>query len=373
MTRVAHLVTRADRRGAEIFATVLADRLAAVGAPGEVRALLPAPGRDALPVRVFATSGRVTPRLFWQVRRWARDYDVVIAHGSRTLPVSVLALLGCRVPLVYVNIGDPDFWAGSWHRRFRTSLLYRRVAAVAAISPRSAAVLERRFRVPRSRLRVIPNGRDHHLFLPTERQQRTTLRRGLGVPAEARVVAYVGALSPEKRVDRLIAAVAQTKNWLIVAGAGSLRAELEQQARQVMGERVIFLGQVGDPRTVYSVADVVALTSESEGLPGVLIEAGLCALPVVATRVGMVEDVVVHAETGILVNVAASTSDLSRALDEAIDQAAFLGASGRARNVEMFGLDTVIEAWTSLLSDVCISAGRQRRPASKWPRSIWYR
>ena len=80
-----------------------------------------------------------------------------------------------------------------------------------------------------------------------------------------------------------------------------LRSELERKGRERLGERVRFLGWVGDLEGLYASLDVVVLTSLNEGTPVALIEAGAAARPVVATRVGGVPDVVSDGVTGALV------------------------------------------------------------------------
>jgi glycosyltransferase involved in cell wall biosynthesis len=86
----------------------------------------------------------------------------------------------------------------------------------------------------------------------------------------------------------------------VVAGDGPLRADLEARGLRLLGDRVRFLGWIGDLPSLYAALDVVVLTSRNEGTPIALIEAGAAGKPVVATRVGGVADVVVDGSTGFL-------------------------------------------------------------------------
>jgi glycosyltransferase involved in cell wall biosynthesis len=287
------------------------------------------------------------------MRSWASCHDIVVAHGSKTLPVSVLSTLAAPAPIIYVNIGDPLAWAGTRMRMLRTRLLYRRVEAVAAISPKSAAVLSSRFGVPAEKLRVIPNGRDEDFFHPPNQQQRLDARAALGFSANELVVAFVGALAQEKRVDHLVRAVATMAptTRLLIAGDGPLRGDLETLALRI-GCRAHFLGQVSDVRKVYHASDVLALPSRTEGLPGVLIEAGLSGLPVVATRVGMVDDIVEAGSTGELVPCDVSLGALTSALSQAAAARSTYGQTARIRCESRFGLTSVAEAWLELLETV---------------------
>ncbi|MGY1739531.1 MULTISPECIES: glycosyltransferase family 4 protein [unclassified Blastococcus] len=348
-----HLVTSTQRRGAEAFAVTLHERLVARGHRGHVAALVrgdhppeldvPALGRRPLGVAPLA-----------RVRRAARGVDVVVAHGSRTLPASVLALAGTRVPVVYVNIGDPLFWANTPSRRARVRLMLARVRAVAALSEASRTVLVERFGLAPEAVRVIPNGRRAADFPPADDARRRAARAELGLHPDRDVVLFLGALSPEKRPDVAIDAVARLDGGtgLLVCGDGPLREEAERQAATALGDRAAFLGTRSDVSRVLAAADVLVVPSDSEGLPGVLIEAGMAGLPVVASDVGFVREVVLDGVSGFLVPpgdpaATAAAVECARARREA------LGAAGRRYCLDRFEMEKVVDAWESLLSDVC--------------------
>src|SRR5438270_5385375 len=122
--KVLQLITDRDRRGAQVFALNLAVGLRALGSTVETVALGPGAHGDLLPVRVLGTR-RFGFRTLNELRRTARHYDVVVAHGSSTLPASALALIGANVPIVYRQISDPTFWASSWLRRLRVAAFLR--------------------------------------------------------------------------------------------------------------------------------------------------------------------------------------------------------------------------------------------------------
>lgn len=131
-----------------------------------------------------------------------------------------------------------------------------------------------------------------------------TARRSLGIPGDGPVVAYVGRLTRIKRPDRLVGVARQVRRLLpetrfIVCGGGDAVAEIEAAAKTFDGMFTL-LGWRADVETVYAAADLVVLTSDNEGMPVSLIEAGMAGLPCVATRVGSVEEVVRHGETGLL-------------------------------------------------------------------------
>lgn len=348
--RVLQVVSSTDRRGAEVFAL---DLEAALGRRGlDVRTVALAPGSvGGLPVE---TLGR--RRLAWstlrRLRAAGRDAAIVVAHGSTTLPACALALAGTGVPFIYRNIGDPLHWADTASRRARVRALLARAAAVVAVAPPAAAVLEARFGLPPERVTVIPTGAAAARFPVVDGDARRRARETFGLPARASVAVSVGALSAEKDVGLAIDAVAATADGhLLVAGDGSERAPLEKRARDQAPGRVHFTGVLHDPTVAYAAADVVLLTSRTEGLPAVLIEAGLQGLPAVATDVGYVREVIVDGQTGFVVppgNRDAVVDAIGRARAEGTR----LGAAARRHCVSRFELGEVAARWDALLASM---------------------
>ena len=159
-----------------------------------------------------------------------------------------------------------------------------------------------RYRVPRERITVIPTGVPADRFPPVDAARRAAARAAFGLDDERPIVLYLGWLSPEKGPQVAIDALRKVPDaTLVVAGDGPQRAELERQAADVTPDRVRFLGAVDDVSAVMSACDVFVLPASIEGLPAVLIEAGLTGLPVVATDIGAVREVILHEETGIVV------------------------------------------------------------------------
>jgi glycosyltransferase involved in cell wall biosynthesis len=117
---------------------------------------------------------------------------------------------------------------------------------------------------------------------------------------------------------------------------------------------VQFLGTVADIVAVLHATDVIALTSRTEGLPGSLIEAGLCGVPAVATDVGGVRDIVVDRVTGRVVPVG-DVDEIVRALSFVFERRAELGSAARDHCVRHFGVDVALDAWEALLR----TAGRR--------------
>jgi glycosyltransferase involved in cell wall biosynthesis len=137
------------------------------------------------------------------------------------------------------------------------------------------------------------------------------LRSKLGIAPDESMLLAVGRLSKEKAHLDLLAAFARLRETnrelkckLVIVGDGSERGTLEAAARsRSIKEEVIFTGQVTDVQTFYAAAGVFALPSHSEGSPYVLLEAMVANLPIVATSVGGVPEIVKNNESALLVPV----------------------------------------------------------------------
>jgi len=350
--RVLMLITRNQRRGAECSAQMLAHEFLARGVDVVLYSLAGLRSEPELDIDSLGRSPLGLATLA-RVRRLMRNADVVVACGSKTLPAVAIAGLRLRCPIIYQNIGDPLFWANTRFRRVRVRASLRRITAVAALADQSASVLESRFAVPAHRITVIRNARSSTEFRQPRSEEANRARRALGLGEAQKVVVAVGALSPEKHIDDAIRAVARMKApvHLVVVGEGPLRRELVDLAEQAAPGRVSFLGPRTDMRSVYWAADALVLTSVSEGVPGVLIEAGLCGLPVVSTDVGLVREVVVDGRTGRLVRVG-DRDGLSDALEDVISNRTELGRNAREHCRERFDLDRVTDQWLRLLRSV---------------------
>lgn len=308
-------------------------------------------------MRALASS-RYSPSGHRHLRKAAKQANIVVAHGSSTLLACGAGLLGSGVPFVYLSIGDPRYWAATSLRRLRARWLIQRAAAVVAISPSARDILVEHYGLHSDRVHVIPNGRSGDAFAPADRARRVDARHQLGLRTTGDVVAVVGALSPEKRVDVAIAAMARIPEvTLVIAGDGHERRALEEQAEQSAPGRVHFLGSTEGSVDVLAAADLVVVSSDTEGVPGILIEAGMAGLPVVATDVGWVGDVVRHETTGLLVPPGQPDA-LADAVRDALERRSELGEAGRGHCRAEYEMAGVTDKWKHLLAEV--SGGRNR-------------
>jgi len=187
--------------------------------------------------------------------------------------------------------------------------------------------------VARERLHFVPNGVPvaHAAIAPA------VLARRLGVDVDAPLVGFVGRLSPEKAPDvfvRMAAQLAdrQSRPAFVVVGDGPMRERAIDCARSLgIRERIHFVGERHDvPALLPSLAALV-VPSHAEGMPLALMEAMAAGVPVVATSVGGIPELVRHDETGLLVDDG-DVNGFAAAVDRLLDDRAWAsGLGARAR------------------------------------------
>ena len=184
------------------------------------------------------------------------------------------------------------WWAGRYAARFF------------CVSKNAVDELAARRIVPREKLVVLLNGIDTAKFRADS--DRASLRRSLGIPAEAPVIGSVGRLDEVKRQDLLIRVFATVKKrfadaHLLLVGDGPMRPALERLVQDLgLGSSVHLAGYQSKPELFLPIMNVFALTSRLEGLPLAVLEAWAAGLPVVSSAVGGLPDLIEHGRTGLL-------------------------------------------------------------------------
>lgn len=347
--RVLQVVTDTDRRGAMTFAVDLAPELETLGHEVETVALSPGVhgARLDLPVLGFRRLGLSTLRA---LRARARGADVAIAHGSTTLVACAAALAGSSTPFVYRQISDLRYWQRAAWRRAYVSAALGRAERVVALWSGSARLLRERLHVAAARIDVIPNAVPAADFRPATPEERTTARHRFGLPPDAAVIVYVGSLVAEKGVGDAVRAAGRVPYaHLLVVGDGPERDRLAELAASEAPGRVTFAGTVADRQAMYWAADCCVLPSRGgDSMPAVLIEAGLSAVPAVATPIDGIPEITVDGLTGRLVPPDEPAA-LTDAILEVLDQRDELGAAARARCAQRFDIVAVAGRWRTTL------------------------
>ncbi|MER5646572.1 glycosyltransferase [Streptosporangium sp. NPDC002524] len=199
--------------------------------------------------------------------------------------------------------------------------------------------------------------------------ERGAARAALGLPQDAPVVAYVGRLTRVKRPDRFVAVARAVLGRIpgchfVMCGGGELRRQVERDVETIR-DSFHLLGWRKDVETVYAAADVVLLTSDNEGTPVTLAEAGMAGTPAVSTRVGSVAEVVRDGHTGLLSSsldpdeLAAHTVRLLS--DPGL--ARRMGVSARDWTTYAFGLERLVSDTENLYRSLCETP--RRRPSAR--------
>jgi glycosyltransferase involved in cell wall biosynthesis len=181
--------------------------------------------------------------------------------------------------------------------------VFRHADAVAAFSENMKKEIQK---ISKRDVHIISNGIDLQLFSNLTREQA---RSDLQIIKDQQIITFVGTLRPVKGVKYLIRAmdiVVRRKAGirLILIGDGPDRHELEGMTKDlILGNQITFIGMVPHEKVPeFMVAsDIFILPSLSEGLPGVIIEAFAAAIPIVATSVGALPEIIREGENGFLV------------------------------------------------------------------------
>ncbi|GJM20455.1 MAG: glycosyl transferase [Planctomycetota bacterium] len=241
--------------------------------------------------------------------------------------------------------------------------LMRRVHRLIALSEHVRHFVAEHGGVPLERLQRIYYGVDPDGLQAS--RSRAEVRAELGLDPDTPVLVCVGRLAPQKDHPTLLAALAQLppEVTLLIVGDdpfGGGRARLEAEAHRLgLGERARFLGIRHDVPDLLVASDLFVLPSLWEGLGLVFLEAMAVGLPVVATQVSAIPEVVEHGRTGWLVppsDPGALAATLAEALSAPAERAA-RGEASRALLAERFGLPRMIEETLALYTEI-LEAGR---------------
>jgi glycosyltransferase involved in cell wall biosynthesis len=256
----------------------------------------------------------IAPGLLMSLARMPRSTIVHLHSAHALLPelVALVARMKRQRFLLHFHL-DVDGsgrlgWLLPHYKRHVFARVLRAAAGVIVLTDSQADFVHRTYAVPRRRLHVVPNG-------VGEKQFMSPRRAPVGEPFR---LLFVGRLSPQKNVTRLLEAMALCKQpvRLTVVGDGEQTAQLRRTAHELDLHSVTFAGALfgSELRQAYAEADVFVLPSDREGMALVALEAMAAGLPIVATRVpGNVEllrDVAVLAEP--------SPRGIAQSLDEVV-------------------------------------------------------
>jgi glycosyltransferase involved in cell wall biosynthesis len=242
--------------------------------------------------------------------------DVVHLNSAKAVTIGALAARVARVPRIISTVHG---WAFNEPRPWWQRTLIRFIEWVGVLLVHETIVVCEHDR--RSGTTVIHNGIEAPTFLSREEARRT-----LGLPADCFIVGTVAELNKNKNIEMLIDAFGEVRlpqSMLTIIGDGEERTSLETRAKEHPACDIRFLGfQVAAIGGMCLKAfDVFVLPSKKEGLPYVLLEAGMAQLPVITTNVGGIPEIVKDGVSGVLVTPC-SPQKLTNALNTYIRDSA---------------------------------------------------
>lgn len=370
--RIALCITGLEYGGAEKCLTELAARVDRRRFEPVVYSLAPrpAPGRPSVVPRLVQAGVEthfLDVRRTWQfplaVRRLALRFrqerpDLVQTFLFHANVVGRVAARRAGVPRVLAGIRVAERrgrWR-LWLDRATAGNVARHVCVSQSVADYAATVGG----LPRDRLIVIPNGVEIEAFRSAVPCDLETL----GVPAGRKLVAYIGRLDAQKRVNWLLEL---SEGWLrdspqhdlLIVGDGPQRPLLAQTAARLgIGGRVHFLGWRADVAAILAASELLVLPSAWEGMPNVVLEAMAAGVPVVATAAEGVRELLGPGSEGQIVGIddAGGFAEAIRLIlsNQILRNA--LGQANQARAEGHFSLDAMVRAYENLWDRVAAAA-----------------
>lgn len=301
--RVAHVDTERSWRGGQNQVLLLMDGLRE---RGHTNFLVSRPGgilseratAKNYPIKEIAPFGEwdfIAAHFF---NRWLKRerIDIVHAHSGHGAALAAFGTLGTAIPVVVTRRVDFPL-----SRNIFSRWKYGRARFIIAISEGVKRVLIESG-VPSERIELIPSGVDFSRYAAVQKVERSQMQ----VPPDAVVIGQVAALAPHKDQStflKTLRLLRQTNPNIhgVIVGDGGLRAPLEMLASQLgLQEVVHFLGFHENPLAFLAAFDVFCLSSKEEGLGTSLLDAMALRVPVVATNVGGIPDLIQDGRTGYL-------------------------------------------------------------------------
>ena len=276
---------------------------------------------------------------------------VVHTHRWGTLLEGTLAARLARVP--FVVHGEHGTLETRWHNTWVQRRLWHHADRVLSVSSRLAERMAREIAFPLDRITVIRNGLHLDRFRPGADQ--AAARQALGIPPERLVIGTVGRTVPVKDHPTFLRALARLRAAGIdftgvIAGTGPAFQDTVRLAESLGLSDVHLLGNRDDVDRVLGAFDIFVLSSSSEGLSNTIQEAMACGLPVVATRVGGADELVVEGQTGVLTPAGddQAMADALAALARDGERRASMGRAGDERARAHFGIERMFRDYENM-------------------------
>lgn len=320
--RVLFLDTRPIRRGAQVFVHELKQRFSAEGIPvrriflyeeNKYEQLVLDENDLVMPFRedhFFEKIPTVHPSLVMRLAMEIKSFspDIILCNGSRTLKYAAVVKKcypGIKSKWVYRVIDSAVYW----NRRSITQLYYRHFVIPAmdgavGVSQKSLAEMIHHYGFKKPSV-CIPRAIDVDHFaqyIPDE-----NARENAGINKDAFVLLFLGNFTKQKRPDRFLDIIYELQKQIpnvhgLMVGDGILRDDVDAQIERLgLSDKITKVGYQRDVRPWIAMSDLLLLTSDTEGMPGVVLEAAAMKKLTVSNNVGGVSEFIRNKKTGILV------------------------------------------------------------------------
>lgn len=373
--KILFLDTKPIRRGAQVFLHDLSNEIITQGHSVKKVYLYNEEGAARLHLNetdvvlggddrhIFEKFPTINPFLINRLAAVIRDWkpDLILLNGSRTLKygAALKMIVGIKALLLYRIIDSVSFW----NPHFYKQLYYRRLvmpAIDAAVGVSLASLKDvqqlHNFSKPS---KVISRAISTKAFEKVS--SKSSIRMKLGVGDEDKIILFLGNLTSQKRPDRFLEAFKilhtqhnSLRGWIV--GDGALREESEQLVLKLgLSNAIKFWGYQKKVGEFIAASDILILSSDTEGLPGVVLEAGFFGVPTVSTTVGGIKECIEDGKSGFITDKSAEMLAAKTALlleDEELRNK--LGAAAKEKVIGNFTVEKVSLQYINFFEELLV-------------------